>query len=157
MTLEKTVAIIASFIILATSGDLFADQKSAPTERPVIERDGEQKKEKKVETIVYVTDLHCKHCAKRLARKLFAVPGVTKVRANVKQDMAIVMPEKDKVICPLKLWQAAEAAKFKVAKIETPEEVFTKKPVHLAKDSNDETQPQRKSTASKNAAPKSKS
>jgi hypothetical protein len=55
-----------------------------------------------------------------------------KVRANVKEDVAIVIPQKNKTVSLLALWEAAEAAKFKVVKIETPEETIDKKPVEVA-------------------------
>jgi hypothetical protein len=44
-----------------------------------------------------------------------------------------VIPQKDKSLSPLALWEAAEAANFKVVRIETPSNTYDKKPVELAK------------------------
>ena len=130
--LQKFFLSLTSLIVLAI-GTWSLAQPAATISTPAPDTENREAEiERPEHPTVYVTDLHCQHCARRLARKLFTVPGVMKVRAYVKDDMAIVIPQKDKTIAPLALWEAAEAAKFKVVKIETPDETFEAKPVELA-------------------------
>ena len=129
--LQKFFAIVTSLIVLAPCIDGWGQQAAPAVVKEPTENRAEEKKRPEFPTI-HVEDLHCKHCAKRLARKLFTVPGVKKVRANVKEDIAIVIPQKDKNLSPLALWEAAEVAKFKVVKIEMPKKTINKKPVELA-------------------------
>jgi len=79
-------------------------------------------------TAIYVTDMHCVDCAKKVAGKLYTVPGVVQVKANVPKDVAFVVHQKDKDPQPQALWEAVEAAGFEVVKLQTPTAVFTKKP-----------------------------
>ena len=51
---------------------------------------------------------------------------------TVEHDFAVVIPETKKTLSPLALWEAAEAAKFKVIRIETPIQTFETKPVEPA-------------------------
>lgn len=60
---------------------------------------------------LHVADLHCQGCAKRLARKLYATPGVKRVRTYVKKDLAIIELQPKKQVELAKLWSAAIAAK----------------------------------------------
>ncbi|MEM9185011.1 MAG: heavy-metal-associated domain-containing protein [Planctomycetota bacterium] len=57
---------------------------------------------------IHVEDLHCQSCAKKLARKLYATPGVKRVRTYVKQDLAIVELQPKKTVDLAKLWRATE-------------------------------------------------
>ena len=79
-------------------------------------------------TAIYVTDLHCDNCAKKLASKLYAVPGVVQVKANVPKDVAFVIHQKTKDPQPLALWEATETAGFQVVKLQSPTVVLTEKP-----------------------------
>ena len=79
-------------------------------------------------TAIYVTDMHCNNCAKKLAGKLYTVPGVVQVKANVPKDVAFVIHQKTKDPQPLALWEAAEAAGFQIVKLHTPSVVLTEKP-----------------------------
>jgi copper chaperone CopZ len=79
-------------------------------------------------TTIHVHNMHCGACAKKIASKLYAVPGVVEVRADVKKNIAYVVPQKDKTLSPRTLWQAVEAAGFKVAKLEGPQGTFTTVP-----------------------------
>ena len=47
---------------------------------------------KATQTRIIVDDMHCAHCAKKIARKLFTVSGVKHVRAVVKTNTATVTP-----------------------------------------------------------------
>ena len=79
-------------------------------------------------TAIYVTDMHCDNCAKKLASKLYTVPGVVQVKANVPKDVAFVIHQKTKDPQPLELWEATEAAGFQIVKLHTPSAVLTEKP-----------------------------
>jgi len=59
---------------------------------------------------IEVANLHCKTCAKRLARKLYATPGVMRVRTYVKQNLAVIQLQPRKQVKLSGLWLAAEAA-----------------------------------------------
>ena len=77
---------------------------------------------------VYVDDMHCKACAKKIARKLYTVPGVGAVRANVKKNFALITPQNGKDPSPRAIWEAVEATKFKPVKLVTPRGTFKTKP-----------------------------
>ncbi len=90
------------------------------------------------ETVIYVGDMHCSHCAKSVASKLYTVKGVTQVRTNVKADLAIVTPQKKKTLDPLALWAAAQASGFPAVKLVGPSGTYvvdpeTKKAKKVAK------------------------
>jgi copper chaperone CopZ len=77
---------------------------------------------------IYVRDMHCANCAKRIARKLYTVPGVVKVQTDVPSATAIVTPQRDRHPSPRALWEAVEKAEFKPVKLVTPAGTFTAKP-----------------------------
>jgi hypothetical protein len=59
-----------------------------------------------------------------LARKLYALKGVAKVRADVKTNVAVTSPQTGKRLEPAEVWQAAVAAGFKPVKLTGPDGVF---------------------------------
>jgi copper chaperone CopZ len=77
---------------------------------------------------ITVANMHCANCAKKIARKLYAVPGVVSVRTDVKADTAVVTPQADKDPSPRALWEAVEKAGFKVVQIDSPAGKFIAKP-----------------------------
>lgn len=79
-------------------------------------------------TTIQVHKMHCSACAQKIASKLYAVPGVVEVRADVPKNTAYVVPQKDKALSPRKLWESVEAAGFKVARLDGPQGSFTAKP-----------------------------
>ena len=79
-------------------------------------------------TAIYVKDMHCEACAKKIARKLYNVPGVVKVTTNVKKNVALITPQKNKNPSPKRVWEAVEAATFQPIKIASPLGTFTRKP-----------------------------
>jgi copper chaperone CopZ len=79
-------------------------------------------------TTIYVHDMHCADCAKQIARKLYAIPGVVEVRADVSKNVAFVVPQKEKTLSARSLWDAVESAGFKVARLESPQGTFTARP-----------------------------
>jgi copper chaperone CopZ len=79
-------------------------------------------------TTIYVHNMHCADCAKQIARKLYALPGVVEVRADVPKNIAYVVPQKDKSLAPRSMWEAVESAGFTVARMEGPGGTYTAKP-----------------------------
>ena len=79
-------------------------------------------------TWVFVDDMHCSNCAKKIARKLYTVSGVVKVQANVAKNYAVVTPQAGTQLSPRALWEAVEQANFKPVKLQGPSGVFTSKP-----------------------------
>jgi Cu+-exporting ATPase len=79
-------------------------------------------------TTIHVQNMHCADCAKQIARKLYALPGVVEVRADVPKNIAYVVPQKDKAVSSRAMWEAVEAAGFAVARLEGPQGTFTTKP-----------------------------
>ena len=79
-------------------------------------------------TAIYVGDMHCSDCAQRIANKLYAVKGVSKVTANLKTGIAYVTPADKKTLSPRTLWEAVEKAEFTPIKLEGPSGKFKKKP-----------------------------
>ena len=74
----------------------------------------------KTDTLIQVGDLHCKTCAKKISRKLYAVKSVVKVRTDVAADVAIVTPQKNKKLDTQALWSAAQKAGFQPVRLEGP-------------------------------------
>jgi copper chaperone CopZ len=79
-------------------------------------------------TTIHVHDMHCADCAKQIARKLYALPGVVEVRADVAKNIAYVVPQKDKTLAPRAMWEAVESAGFQVARLQGPQGSYTTKP-----------------------------
>jgi copper chaperone CopZ len=79
-------------------------------------------------TAIYVKDMHCQTCAKKIAGKLYEVPGVVKVSTNFQKGVAVIVPQASKQPSPKALWEAVEAAKFQPTRIASPLGNFTKKP-----------------------------
>ena len=91
-------------------------------------------------TWVFVNKMHCKKCAKGIARKLYEIPGVVKVETNMKNGFLVITPQVKKDVAPRDIWKAVEVAGFKPTKIISPDGTFRKKPPktasHLAKKSS---------------------
>lgn len=79
-------------------------------------------------TSIVVTDMHCATCAKKIAAKLYALPGVLEVRADVKKNTAYVVPQSQKNVSPRAMWEAVEQAGFKLVQMTGPGGTFTNKP-----------------------------
>ncbi|MCH2113959.1 MAG: heavy metal transporter [Pirellulales bacterium] len=80
------------------------------------------------ETAIFVGNLHCKTCAKKLASKLYAVKGVVRVRSNVKDNLTIVTCQKKKKLDINALWTAAQKAGFQPVKLINPQGTFIPDP-----------------------------
>lgn len=79
-------------------------------------------------TTIVVSDMHCDECAKKIARKLYAVPGVVQVHADVEKNLAFVVPQQGKTLSPRTLWESVEASGFKVARLDAPSGSYKSKP-----------------------------
>lgn len=79
-------------------------------------------------TTIKVKDMHCPNCAKKIARKLYAVPGVVAVKTNVKTHTAYVAAQANKTLSPRQLWEAVESAGFAPVSLSGPSGTFTQKP-----------------------------
>lgn len=90
-------------------------------------------------TTIEVDDMHCAACAKKIARRLFTVPGVVRVRTYLKENKALITPQEEKEPDARAMWEAVEAAGFKVVKLEGPAGKFDTKPP--ADDETAENQP----------------
>jgi copper chaperone CopZ len=90
----SVLPVIAEEAPLSESTDIAAVKKSL--------------KMRDTETAIFVGDMHCAGCAKKVARKLYGVSGVVKVRSDIKVDVAIVTPQRNKQVDPKALWAAAE-------------------------------------------------
>lgn len=59
---------------------------------------------------ISVDDLHCATCARRAARKLYAVKGVLKVSSSLKKDVIVIKLPVKQPIPVARLWSAVAAA-----------------------------------------------
>ena len=84
--------------------------------------------EKERYSAIYLTDMHCADCARKIARKLYAVPGVVTVKADLDKNIAFVIHQKQKDPSPKALWEAVEGEGFEVVKVYTPAGFLTEKP-----------------------------
>jgi copper chaperone CopZ len=76
------------------------------------------------ETAIYVADMHCAGCAKKIAGRLFRVKGVMRVRTDYRVDLAIVTPQAKKQLDPKALWAAVQAARKHPTKLIGPHGTF---------------------------------
>ena len=59
-------------------------------------------------TMIFVDDMHCGKCAKKIARKLYTVPGVVTVYADVENNVAMIEPQESNDPSPRALWEAVQ-------------------------------------------------
>jgi copper chaperone CopZ len=117
MTLLTRRAALSALVGSLTLGGSLALTGSALAQQPV------------TYTTIRVENMHCDACAKKIARRLYALPGVVEVRADVAKNIAYVVPQKDKTLSPRAVWESVEAAGFKVARLDGPQGAFTAKPM----------------------------
>lgn len=79
---------------------------------------------------IYVSDMHCAGCCKKVSSKLYTIKDVIKVQTNLQKHFAIVVPKPGTKISPRKLWEAIEQVKMKPTKLVMPKgkQVYTAKP-----------------------------
>jgi copper chaperone CopZ len=125
-----SVFAIASPRVLADDAAVHAAAPAAESTAPVKTK----LKIAKTDTAIHVGNLHCKTCAKKIARKLYTVKGVVKVRSDVKANVVVITPQNKKQLDVKKLWAAATKAGFAPVKLVGPTGTFkpdakTKAPV----------------------------
>jgi copper chaperone CopZ len=76
------------------------------------------------ETAIYISNMHCPTCAKKIAGKLYRIKGVVKVKTDVKKNLAVVTPQAKKQVDPKAAWSAVRAAGFKPTKLIGPQGTF---------------------------------
>ena len=79
-------------------------------------------------TTITVSDMHCMACAKKMAAKLYEVPGVGAVNASVQTATLTITAKESQSPSPRALWEAIEQAGYKPAKLEGPGGTYTAKP-----------------------------
>lgn len=79
-------------------------------------------------TAITVENMHCMGCARKIADRLHAVPGVASVSADVKASRLTVAPKAGEQPSPRALWEAVEKAGYKPTRLEAPAGTFTAKP-----------------------------
>lgn len=80
------------------------------------------------QVVIHIKAIHCAACAKKITKKLKDVDGVHEVKADVKKDLAVVSPTKDKSPSARALWEAVEAAGFTPTKLVAPSGTYNEKP-----------------------------
>jgi copper chaperone CopZ len=89
------------------------------------------------ETAIFVEDMHCPTCAKKVTSRLIRLKGVTRVRTNVKLDVAIVTPQAKKQLDAAVAWAALQAAGYQPTRLVGPQGTYiadaeTKGPLKVA-------------------------
>ncbi len=79
-------------------------------------------------TVITLEKMHCDGCAKRIAGKLYEVPGVEKIQVDVEKKLMWVHPKAGVQLSPRGLWEAVERGNDRTTKLHGPSGVFTSKP-----------------------------
>lgn len=79
-------------------------------------------------TTITVSDMHCVACAKKMAAKLYQIPGVASVQADLLSTRLIIVAAPQQALSPKALWEAVETAGYTPAKMEGPGGTFNAKP-----------------------------
>ena len=83
------------------------------------------------ETItIYVSDMHCAGCCKKVSSKLYTIKDVIKVQTNLQKHYAVVVPKPGAKVSPRKLWEAIEQVQMKPTKLimSKAKKIYTAKP-----------------------------
>lgn len=79
-------------------------------------------------TTITIPSMDCMACAKKIANKVYEVPGVKEVRVDLMAKTLLVTPKAQATLSPLGLWDAVETAKEAPSKLVGPSGTFTSKP-----------------------------
>jgi copper chaperone CopZ len=79
-------------------------------------------------TTLTIPDLDCPACAKKLAAKLVALPGVEKAEPDVEAKSVKVTHKAGGALSPKALWEESAKAGFEPSKLVGPDGTFTTKP-----------------------------
>ncbi|MGB6043018.1 MAG: heavy-metal-associated domain-containing protein [Pirellulales bacterium] len=81
-------------------------------------------------TWIFITDMHCGNCAKKINAKLSSLEGVAKVQCDLENDFAVITPNTGANISPRQVWEAIEAIEFTPVKLQGPSGTFKDKPAN---------------------------
>lgn len=79
-------------------------------------------------TQVSVAGMHCPACAKKIAGKVQAMPGIAVASADAKSGLVSITPKPQVKMSPKSLWETIEVAGYKPVKLVGPNGTFTEKP-----------------------------
>jgi copper chaperone CopZ len=79
-------------------------------------------------TKITLTELHCQGCARKIAKKLHAVPGVAETRVDLNARALFVRHKDGTAPSPRKLWDAVEQADHTPERLQTPSAAYTARP-----------------------------
>jgi copper chaperone CopZ len=113
----RRLSTVFFFLFACTVAEAFADAPVQTAKQPEL-------KLAKNEIAIYVGDMHCAHCAKKIAGKLYRVKGVVKVKTDLKKNLAIVTPQAKKQVDSKAAWAAVRSAGFKPTKLVGPQGTF---------------------------------
>ena len=106
---RSSLILLACFGLVAATGHSDAAQKPAQKAPPLKLAPGQ--------SAVFVKNMHCAGCARKIARKLYGVKGVVKVQTNVKANRTIVTPQAKKKVSATAIWSAVKKAGFPPTKL----------------------------------------
>ena len=131
---KLSVSLCALFFVAIVGGRVLAAEHvhevSPPSEAgsPEVAPVETKLKIAETDTVIHVGDLHCKTCAKKIARRLYTVKGVVKVRTDIGANVAIVTPQTKKTLDVKALWVASQKAGFPPVKLVGPDGTFEPDP-----------------------------
>lgn len=79
-------------------------------------------------TTITIEGMHCMGCAKKIAARLYEVPGVATVQANVPASAVTIGAKPETTPSPRALWEAVERSGYKPTRLEGPGGTFAAKP-----------------------------
>ena len=81
-----------------------------------------------VPTTITVEDMHCMGCAKKIAARLYKVPGVAAVKADMPASRLVIQSNPGQNPSPKAMGEAVEQAGYKPTKLDGAAGTFTAKP-----------------------------
>jgi copper chaperone CopZ len=121
------IVLAAGLLVLAgtwTSAALAVDAEVAGPDDAAVAAAVKALKVAPGETLVFVEDLHCATCAKKVTSTLFKQKGVKRVRTSVKFDAAVVTPQAQKPLNTVAAWEALQKAGYQPTRLVGPDGVF---------------------------------
>ena len=83
---------------------------------------------KPTDTLISIKGMHCAGCAKKVAKKLEAVPNVKSASVDAEKGSALVVTTDGKELSPKAIWEAVESAGYKPTELTGPAGSFKAKP-----------------------------
>lgn len=79
-------------------------------------------------TTITVEGMHCMGCAKKIGAKLYQVPGVAAVKADMPASRLVIESKPQQNPSPKAMWEAVEQSGYTPTKLEGAAGTFTAKP-----------------------------